>query len=163
MIGYQYTLIKYIHNDASGECVNVGLALLAPEHRMFKVEFNPRCGRISRFFRNTFDRNHYRTMTRALTERFNHLAESLRELPDGPVPPEGFPGGLDRLMGTVLPEDSTAFRWGPVFGGVTHDVNSRFDALFAEFVTRHERPAARRKHPETPVHDAGTVQALRKE
>jgi Protein of unknown function (DUF3037) len=163
MIGYQYTLIKYIHNDASGECVNVGLALLAPEHRMLKVQFNPRCGRISRFFRNAFDRNHYRTVTRALTEQFNHLAETLRERPDDPAPLERVPGGLDRLMETVLPEDSTAIRWGPVFGGVTHDVNSRFDALFAEFVTRHERPAAHRRHPETQVHDAGKVQVLRKE
>ena len=29
MIGYQYTLIGYVHNDASGECVNVGLAMFA--------------------------------------------------------------------------------------------------------------------------------------
>jgi hypothetical protein len=59
MIGYQYTLIKYIHNDVSGECVNVGLVLLAPDHRTLKVQFNPRCGRTNRFFRNAFDRNHW--------------------------------------------------------------------------------------------------------
>ncbi len=130
---------------------------------MLKVQFNPRCGRISRFFRNAFDRNHYRTVTRALTEQFNHLAVTLRERPDDPAPLEEVPGGLDRLMETILPEDSTAIRWGPVLDGVTHDVNSRFDALFTKFVTRHERPATHRRHPEMPVHDAGKVQALRKE
>ena len=70
--------------------------LLVPEHRMLKVRFNPRCGRISRFFRDAFDSDHYRTMTRALTERFNHLAETLGEPADGLAPPEesqaGWPG-----------------------------------------------------------------------
>jgi hypothetical protein len=155
MIGYQYTLIKYVHNDASGECVNVGLAFLAPEHRLLKVRFNPRHGRISRFFRDAFDSDHYRNMTRALTERFHRLAETLGEQANGPTPREDMPGGLAGLMETVLPEDSSAFRWGPVFGGVTDNVDGRIDALFAEFVTRHERPAAHRRRQEPRVHDAG--------
>ena len=155
MIGYQYALIKYVHNDASGECVNVGLAFLAPERGMLRVRFNPRYGRISRFFRNAFDSDHYRTMTRALTERFNRLAETLEERANGPTPLEEPPGGLARLIETVLPEDSSAFRSGPVFGGVTNDVDGRFDALFAEFVTRHERPAAHWRRKESQVHDAG--------
>ena len=128
---------------------NVGLALLAPEHRRLEVEFNPRCGRICRFFRDAFDSDHYRTMTLALTERFNHLAVTVGEPAPDLAPVEELPGGLASLMETVLPEDSTAFRWGLVFGGVTNDVDSRFDALFTEFVMRHDRPSAHRRRPKS--------------
>ncbi len=30
MTRYQYSIIKYVQNAASGECVNVGLVMLAP-------------------------------------------------------------------------------------------------------------------------------------
>jgi hypothetical protein len=143
MIAYQYTLIKYVHNDASGECVNVGLSLLAPEHRKLKVKFNPRYGRISRFFRNAFDSGYYRNMIRALTEQFDRLSERLRMPADDPAHSGKVPDQLAPLMEAVLPEDSTAFRWGPICGGVSADVDDRFDALIAEFITRHERPTPR--------------------
>jgi hypothetical protein len=143
MTGYQYTLIKYVHNDASGECVNVGLALLAPEERFLRVGFNQRYSRISRFFLDAFDGDHYRNMVRALTDRFDRMAETLKSRADSPDSSEVVPNDLATIMETALPRDATAFRWGPIYGGGVADVEGRFHRLFAEFVTRHDKPVAR--------------------
>ena len=51
----------------------------------------------------------------------------------------------------VLPEDSTAFRWGPISGGVIQDIEDRFNRLFAEFVTRHDRPKAAQLRQESQM------------
>lgn len=152
MSGYQYTLIKYVHNDASGECVNVGLAMFAPERRWFRVRFNPRYSRIKQFFSNAFDADHYRNVVRALSERFDHLTASLlREERDDSTASGESPDRLRRIMESVLPEDSTVFRWGPLCGGVTRDVDGRFDALFSEFVTRHDKPTPRQLRQESQM------------
>jgi hypothetical protein len=67
------------------------------------------------------------------------------------APFRDFPDQLSEMMATVLPEDSTAFRWGPIFGGVTRNAEDRFNDLFAEFVTRHEKPTARQLRQESQM------------
>jgi hypothetical protein len=54
-------------------------------------------------------------------------------------------------METVLPRDATAFRWGPIYGGVAADVEGRLDRLFAEFITRHDKPMARPLRQESQI------------
>jgi hypothetical protein len=153
MTGYQYTLIKYMRNAASGECVNVGLAFLAPEERFLCVRFNQSYNRISEFFLNAFEGDHYCNMVRALAEQFDSLADSLRDHGDFLVTARDLPVQLSEIMTIVLPQDSTAFRWGPVYGGVTRSVEDRFNDLFAEFVTRHDGPTARQHRQESQMRD----------
>jgi hypothetical protein len=141
--GYQYTLIKYVHNDASGECVNVGLAFLAPDERLLRVKFNQRYRRISQFFLDAFDGDHYRNMVRALTDHLDRVADALRSQADCLAPFKDLPDELAKIMETALLEDSTAFRWGPICGGVTADIEGRFNRLFADFITRHDKPMTR--------------------
>lgn len=148
---YQYTLIKYVHNEASGECVNVGIVLYAPESRFFRARFNTRYSRIGQFFLNAFDSEHYRNMVRALEREFDRYSGMIR---DGEM---GGSGSVDvtqmfhGLVQSVLPEDLTAFRWGPIYGGVTSDPAKRLGELFAEFVTRHDRPTARPLRQESQI------------
>ena len=92
MTGYQYTLIKYMRNAASGECVNIGPAFLRPEERFLCVRFNQSYNRISEFFLNAFEGDHYCNMVCALAEQFDSLADSLRitatsSSPRGPPSP----------------------------------------------------------------------------
>ncbi len=140
MTYYEFALIKYVHNAASGECVNVGLAMLVSQKHRLRVQFNTRYARIGQFFQDSFDGNHYRNVVRNLTDNFDELSEAFRS-EGGKFPtiqdlPETFGG----LMSLVLPEDSTTFRLGPLCGGMKGDPDSRFDELFRQFVTRHERP-----------------------
>jgi Protein of unknown function (DUF3037) len=107
MNSYQYNLIKYVHNTASGECVNVGLALLAPEMRLLLVRFNSRYTRIGQFFQGAFDGNHYRNMVRGLTNQFQKLAKELQHQEQFLVAFQDLPNELEGLMTKILPEDAT--------------------------------------------------------
>ncbi len=140
MTCYEFALIKYVHNAASGECVNVGLAMLVSQKRRLRVQFNTRYGRIGQFFQDSFDGNHYRNVVRNLTDKFDELSEAFRS--EGGMFPtiKDLPESFGGLMSLVLPEDSTTFRLGPLCGGMIDDPDSRFDELFRQFVTRHERP-----------------------
>jgi len=151
MNGYQYTLIKYVHNEASGECINVGLALLAPDDRLFRVKFNPRYGRISQFFRKAFDKDHYRNLIRALQAQFDQIAKELKDQGAFLLPFQDLPNDLSQIMGMVLPEDSTVFRWGPIASGVAKSTQGRFNRLFDEFVTRHDKPKAVSRRQEARI------------
>ena len=140
MTYYEFALIRYVHNAASGECVNVGLAMLVSQERRLRVQFNTRYGRIGQFFQDSFDGNHYRNVVRNLTDKFDELSEAFRS--EGGMFPtiQDLPENFRGLMSLVLPEDSTTFRLGPLCGGMIDDPDSRFDELFRQFVTRHERP-----------------------
>lgn len=47
---YTYTLLRYVHDVASGEFANVGVVLLAPEARYAGALCRGTHGRVSRFF-----------------------------------------------------------------------------------------------------------------
>ena len=148
---YQYALIKYVHNDASGECVNVGIALYAPDSRYFRARFNTRYSRIGQFFLNAFDSEHYRNMVRALEREFDRFSSMIRNGEKGGPSSADLTQMFYGLMQEILPEDSTAFRWGPIYGGVASDPERRLGELFAEFVTRHDRPTARPLRQESQI------------
>lgn len=151
MIPYQYTLIKYVHNIASGEGVNVGLAFLAPDRRLLRVQVNRRYSRVGRFFQANFDGRHYRAVVQYLEAAFSKLAEELAGQGAMFQSFQDLPLELAALMSRVLPVDATAFRWGPVAAGVTADLDRRFESLFNEFVTRHEDPGPRQLRQETQI------------
>jgi len=150
MTRYQYSLIKYVHNAASGECANVGLVLLAPEEMLFLVRFNQRYSRISKFFQAAFDGGHYRSMVRHLEGEFKKLAYELQRK-EGLSAVRGAPNDLGTILRSVLPEDSTTFQWGAIYGGIVENVEDRFRSLFDEFIVRHEKQSVRENREEYQI------------
>ena len=151
MTRYQYSIIKYVHNAASGECVNVGLAMLAPDERVFLVQFNQRYSRISKFFQGSFDGQHYRSMVRHLDSEFKRLAVDLQAETTCFEAVRATPSDLETILRVVLPEDSTAFQCGPLYGGIVDKVADRFSALYNEFVVRHENQGVREYREEYQI------------
>ena len=151
MTRYQYSLIKYVHNAASGECVNVGLVLLAPDEMLFRVQFNQRYSRISKFFQAAFDGGHYRTMVRHLEGEFKKLAYELQREKGYLGPVRGAPNDLETILRSVLPEDSTTFQWGAIYGGLVENVEGRFLSLYDEFIVRHEKQGVRENREEYQI------------
>lgn len=151
MTRYQYTLVKYVHNAASGECVNVGLVLMAPDQMHIQAEFNPRYSRISKFFQGAFDGGHYRSVVRHLDGEFKNLANSLRGEKSLFGSTRETPHDLEAVLREVLPKDSTTFQWGPIYGGVVEDIPSRFRSLYEEFITRHDKQSVRESREEYQI------------
>jgi hypothetical protein len=48
---FTYTVLRYVHDIATGEFVNMGVALYAPEAKYVSAICNPRYGRLSKLFK----------------------------------------------------------------------------------------------------------------
>jgi hypothetical protein len=50
---FTYTILRYVHDIATGEFVNMGVALYAPEAKYVSAICNSRYGRLSKLFRES--------------------------------------------------------------------------------------------------------------
>ena len=129
---YTYTTLRYVHDTATEEFLNVGIVLLSAEGRFAGFRLRKTTGRLSRAFPG-FDRTHYRTMIGHLENRLAGIAEQVRGLPFEKNPQDA------RTMATrVLREDDSAFQWSPPGSGVSPDLRQTLADTYARLVERHE-------------------------
>src|SRR5689334_14157523 len=80
---FTYTVLRYVHDVATGEFVNMGVALYAPEAKYISSICNPRYGRLSKMFLDV-NGDHLRSLVRFIQARFEeHAAKFSSELPLG--------------------------------------------------------------------------------
>jgi hypothetical protein len=71
-VPYTFTVIRYIHDRAAGESLNVGVLVFAPDVSYIGVEVEPRFERLSRTF-SGFDGDVYRQTLNRLKEAVAHI------------------------------------------------------------------------------------------
>lgn len=148
MTPYRFALVRYIHDAAVGEFINVGVVLWPVTGRLLKCRINERYGRLSRLY-GEFDGPGYRQIVRHLAARVKAVAEEwMREAPalfSEPAASDAPP--LQRL----LRDDASCFQWSEIMGGVHENLDARFEQLFDEFVTRHEPEEPRERRNENDI------------
>jgi len=130
---YTYTLLRYVHDVASGEFANVGVVLFAPDSRYAGALCRDTYGRISKMFPD-MDRESFKSLMRFLANRVDALGERLR----GELPLERMPADAGALARSVLPHDDSSLQWGPVGGGLCDDPAQKLEDLFLRYVTRYD-------------------------
>ena len=66
---FTYTILRYVHDIATGEFVNMGLALYAPEAKYVSATCSQRYGRLSKMFLDV-NGEHLRSLIRYIQARF---------------------------------------------------------------------------------------------
>lgn len=131
-IEYSYTILKYRHDAAAGEVLNVGVVLFSPSTGQVGLQFDPRYGRLSQTFAH-FDGELYKRVLERLSVAVNSLATPMRgnlfEL-DARSKFEDA-GGLVRA---AWPDQGLSYFSGPVCFGVTNDLGLELKNLFDLFV-----------------------------
>lgn len=130
---YTYTLLRYVHDVASGEFANVGVVLLSPDARFAGALCRDTYGRISHFFPD-MEREGFKSLMRYIESRIDELGERLR----GELPLENLPADAGVLARSVLPHDDSSLQWGPVGGGLCADPANKLEELFSRYVTRYD-------------------------
>lgn len=147
---YQFALLRYVHNSASAEFVNVGAVMWLADDRRLLHRVNDRYGRLSAFFQE-FDGAGYRQMIRQLDARFRHASDELSGAVQpslfGPQPPDKLEEILERLVG----DDASCFQYSSIMAGIAPDPDARFAHIFAEFIERHESPGPRQRRDEMEI------------
>jgi len=130
-VPYTFAVIRYVHDRAAGEVLNIGVLVYAPSAQFMSVRVEPRFERLSRAF-GGFDGDSYRRTLKRLDDSIQLLQKrwdllpELRELPKDA-------GGLLRL---IWPDADLSLEAGSVLAGVASEPLAHVvDELFARMVS----------------------------
>jgi hypothetical protein len=137
-IKYSYTVLRYVHDTLTGEFVNVGVALHAPEAGYLSAICRTTYRRVSAAFPG-LKGEHFRAVMRHVQARFEQMGERLSAESNA----LGSRSLLD-IARSVLPADDSSFQWGPVGVGLAADPSQKLEALFNRMVMRYDEQAPTR-------------------
>lgn len=136
---YTYTVLRYVHDIATAEFVNVGVVLSNPARRFFKARLRHRYGRLSALFPD-LDRDAFRSSMYGIERALNASGKSLKK---GDLFRLNADAGL--LAREVLPTDDSSLQWSPVGSGLTRDPDVELDRLYARLVEAYDDKAEHRR------------------
>jgi hypothetical protein len=139
---YTYTVLRYVHDIATGEFLNVGVALLAPEQHYVNALCRTTYGRLKDVF-PSLDGESFRASMRHVTNEFERFQKELADELPLRTPATGIMGFAHAVLG----EDDSSLQWAPMGSGLTCDPGSTLEQLYERFVTAYEprAPAHRRQ------------------
>lgn len=143
---YTYTVLRYVHDIASGECLNVGVALLAPEQHFVNAQCRTSFARLKEVF-PTLDGDAFRAAMRHVNNAFERFQQELRE----ELALRSHQSGVLGYAHAVLGPDDSSLQWSPMGSGVTADAEATLDQLYRRFVLANERPGALPRRHEDDV------------
>ncbi len=138
---YQFSLLRYVHNVATEEFVNIGVVMWVPAEKQFLYKLTERYGRLSNFF-DGFNSAGYRQMLRELKHR---LREAGKKETNGQIET------ISDLLPQIVLIESGCFQWSAAMGGIALDPAQRLNQLFAEMIERHEDQHASTRRDEAAV------------
>lgn len=144
-VAYTYTVLRYVHDIATGEFVNVGVVLYAPSLRALKFKFRNSYSRIKRVFPDLDSKSFkssLREIQEALEKKNSDLLRSSRE-------PQSA-NALD-LAASVLILDDSSLQWSPLGCGVTKSLADELDALFYRLVGKYDEKGGWEKRKDDDV------------
>ena len=131
---FTYTVLRYVHDIATGEFVNMGVALYAPEAKYISALCNPRYGRLSKMFLDV-NGDHLRSVMRYIQARFEEHATKF----NSELPLAGKPKSILEIAHSILPPDDSSLQWSEPNGGVTEDPAATLDQLYGRLVEKYEQ------------------------
>ncbi len=131
LTSYTYTVLRYVHDIATGEFVNVGVVLYAPQGPYLGAKTRSTYGRLSRVFPD-IDGNAFK---RAMSHVELSIANTARTLND--LFREKDLTALE-LATRTLTNDDSSLQWSSLGSGRTRSPAQELDRLFDKFVLRYE-------------------------
>lgn len=128
--GYTYCSIKYVHDPAVGEMLNIGVLLFSTEKRQVVAKFEKTYERLSSTFAN-FDGNHYRAVITNL--EYSVLRLNSRFEP-ALFHQEPFKS-IKEAFSSLVPDLGLSIQFGTVLAGITKDLENEAEHIFQRMIT----------------------------
>ena len=129
---YTYTVLRYVHDVATGEFLNVGVALFSQEPRFVNVLCPTAYQRLHHVF-PTLDGDAFRASMRHVMTRFERFNDELREQ----LPLQSRDNVMQFAQSTLNKDDSS-LQWSPMGSGLTADPESTLEQLFERMVMAYD-------------------------
>lgn len=131
-ISYSYTVLRYVHDITTGEFLNVGIVLCAPEARYASALCRQTYGRLSKAFPGV-NGEHFRSLMKYIQARVEELGDRFAsELPLTD------PKTALEFAQSILPLDDSSLQWSPLGSGRTDDPSRALEQLFDRMVRRYD-------------------------
>lgn len=145
---YSFVVLRYVHDVMTGEFVNVGVALYAPQAKYLGALCNTRYGRLTGMFgKGELDGEYFRALMRYIEARFDEMGNELRN----ELPLNGIPADIMEIAKSILPPDDSSLQWSEPGGGQTEDPAKTLENLFARMVEKYEIRQARPSRDDAEV------------
>lgn len=163
-IAYSYCVLRYVHDPAAGEALNVGVLVFAPTQQRIQCIVEQRYSRLSATFRE-FNGHHYRAAIRRVMSAVDRLqAQLCSALPSI----DDSPKTIEQLCRQLFPDPGLSLKGGDTFSGLTHDLQEAATGIFERMVaSQHpEGMEARRNDSQVwavfqePFEKAGVLEVL---
>ncbi|MFN8577966.1 MAG: DUF3037 domain-containing protein [Candidatus Sericytochromatia bacterium] len=131
MINYKYQILRYTHDQMTGEFVNVGLVLYSDEHKYLRSKFINKFSRLSNFFPDI---------------NGHHLIKTLKHLEDNFLKINDFYSkDIEQITSLCLPKDNAPLYFSDIKAGFMPPLKSDaknildhvFDNLFERLITHY--------------------------
>lgn len=129
---YHYTVLRYVHDVATGEFVNVGVVLTGADDARVAAKFRRTYTRLKSVFPN-LDGEAFRGRMRQLQHTFDRLASG-----DLALPPRAERATLAHYTNSVIPVDDSSLQWAPPGSGLSVDLQATLQTLYQRFVAQHD-------------------------
>lgn len=128
---FTYTVLRYIHDVTTGEFVNVGVVMFAPDGRYLGALFRTTFKRVKSLF-PTLHSDAFKASMRALDAAFKAQRAE--------VCANGFSGAKTALdiATKILPKDDSSLQWSPLGAGIASDLDAKLQYLFARLITKYD-------------------------
>ena len=135
---YTYRVLRYLHDPATGEGLNVGVLVYAPGQRWLEARFNLNAGRLKHAFPG-LNVDLHKALMRRLKTRFESASVACsQELPFAERPSD-----LSGWAASILRDDDSSLQWGSEGGGITTDPERELRELYERMVLRHQARTGR--------------------
>ncbi|HAS82866.1 MAG TPA: hypothetical protein DCS43_09410 [Verrucomicrobia bacterium] len=132
---YSFVVLRYVHDVMTGEFVNIGVALYAPDMKYIGGLCNTRYGRLTNMFgKGEVDGEYFRGLMRYIEARFDEIGDAMRS----ELPLNGMPADIMEIAKRILPPDDSALQWSMPGGGQTDDPGKTLESLYERMVARYE-------------------------
>lgn len=129
MIKYQYQIIKYVHDQFTGEFVNVGLVIYSPDSHFLKAKVVNRYSRINSLFPDANGRFILRLLRNFESEIFS-ISKQLSEL----FKPSA---DLKSITSDILPNDNSALQLSDVKLALDINLDAALNDLYKDIVEKY--------------------------
>ena len=145
-VSYSFSLIRYVHDPAAEERLNIGVVVYSPEIKNLDALFDVSCERPSSAFAG-FDGDHYRRM-------IGQFEAGLRRVKgdwQNGLPLWEPPADLAAVLARVWTDRGGSFRPGAALGGITENVAEELNLLYDRMILSQYRKEARERRTDEEV------------
>lgn len=142
---YTYSVLRYIHDITTGEFINVGVALHAPNERYAGALCRSTYGRLSKAFPGV-NPDHFKSLMRHIQSHFEQIGEQLK----GQLELETI-RSVEDLVKKVMARDDSSLQWAPAGAGKTGDPSATLEHLYERMVMQYEDQDSKKGRTEEDV------------